>query len=437
MSAADELAAVAAVVPAAVRRVCERLEAAGHQAVTVGGAVRDALLGRAAGDWDVATSATPDQVIALFPRTVPTGLAHGTVTVLTGAGEIDHVEVTTFRGEGAYSDGRRPDSVSFGVPLEEDLARRDLVVNAIAYAPTRHQLIDPFGGREDLRAGRLRAVGEPLARFLEDGLRVMRAIRFAATLEFSLEAATEAALRPALPALAKVSKERITIELCKLLAAPRPSLGLAIAFRTGVMELVLPEVVAGQARWGRTDEEVGRRVDAAAPAARLGALVFDLAPAHPGPARLDKQAQAQVEAMLRALKMKVADLELASRVVAVAAAVAAPPVSLPQMRRLLAAVGRKAAEAVVSAWGADHAARQQGRGGELAALGAQVLAAGDPLAISELAISGSDLMEELKLAAGAGLGQALRALFEQVQDGAVANERGALLSAARQTAGSA
>lgn len=434
---ADELAAVAAAVPAAVRRVCERLETAGHQAVTVGGAVRDALLGRPAGDWDVATSATPDEVMDLFPRTVPTGLAHGTVTVLTGSHDIDHVEVTTFRGEGAYSDGRRPDSVSFGVPLEEDLARRDLVVNAIAYAPTRHQLIDPFGGREDLRVGRLRAVGEPLARFLEDGLRVMRAIRFAATLEFSLDEATEAALRPALPALAKVSKERITVELGKLLAAPRPSLGLAIACRTGVMELVLPQVVAGQTRWGRTDDELCRRVDAAIPAARLGALVFDLAPPHSGPARLDKQAQVQVETLLRGLKMKVADLELASRIAAVAAAVAAPPVSLPEMRRLLAAVGRKAAAAVVSAWAADHEARRQGQGRELAALGAQVLQAGDPLAIGELAVSGSDLMEELKLAAGAGLGQALRSLFEQVQDGAVTNERGELLSAARRAMTSA
>lgn len=433
---ADELAAVAAAVPVAVRRVCERLEAAGHQAVTVGGAVRDALLGRPAGDWDVATSATPDEVIELFPRTVPTGLAHGTVTVLTGSSEIDHVEVTTFRGEGAYTDGRRPDSVSFGVPLEEDLARRDLVVNAIAYAPTRHQLIDPFGGRDDLRAGRLRAVGEPLARFLEDGLRVMRAIRFAATLEFSLDEATEAALRPALPALAKVSKERITIELGKLLAAPRPSLGLAIAFRTGVMELVLPDVVAGQTRWGRTSAELCKRVDAAAPAARLGALVFDIAPAQPGPARFDKQAQAQVETLLRGLKMKVADLELAGRVAAVAAAVASPPVSTPELRRLLAAVGRKAAAAVVSAWGADYAARQQGQGQALAALGAGVLEAGDPLAIGELAISGSDLMEELKLAAGAGLGQVLRVLFEQVQDGIVSNERGTLLDAARRAAAS-
>ncbi len=433
---ADELAAVAAAVPVAVRRVCERLEAAGHQAVTVGGAVRDALLGRPAGDWDVATSATPDEVIELFPRTVPTGLAHGTVTVLTGSSEIDHVEVTTFRGEGAYTDGRRPDSVSFGVPLEEDLARRDLVVNAIAYAPTRHQLIDPFGGRDDLRAGRLRAVGDPLARFLEDGLRVMRAIRFAATLEFSLDEATEAALRPALPALAKVSKERITIELGKLLAAPRPSLGLAIAFRTGVMELVLPDVVAGQTRWGRTAAELCKRVDAAASAARLGALVFDIAPAQPGPARFDKQAQVQVETLLRGLKMKVADLELAGRVAAVAAAVASPPVSAPELRRLLAAAGRKAAAAVVSAWGADHTARQQGQGQALAALGARVLEAGDPLAIGELAISGSDLMEELKLAAGAGLGQVLRELFEQVQDGAVSNERGALLEAARRAAAS-
>src|SRR4051812_16098595 len=126
---------LALAVPDNVRRVCRTLASAGHQAVCVGGAVRDAILGRTPGDWDVATSAHPQDVIALFPHTVPTGLAHGTVTVVTGRGATSHVEVTTFRGEGAYTDARRPDHVRFGVPLVEDLARRDLRVNAIAYDP--------------------------------------------------------------------------------------------------------------------------------------------------------------------------------------------------------------------------------------------------------------------------------------------------------------
>src|SRR5258706_1091544 len=133
---------LAAAVPGNVRDVCARLTAAGHQAVTVGGAVRDALIGRTPGDWDVATSARPEAVLALFRHTIPTGLQHGTVTVVTGRGADTHVEVTTYRGEGAYTDARRPDHVVFGVPLVDDLARRDLVVNAIAYDPANDEIID-------------------------------------------------------------------------------------------------------------------------------------------------------------------------------------------------------------------------------------------------------------------------------------------------------
>ncbi|MBA3499994.1 MAG: hypothetical protein H0T65_06470 [Deltaproteobacteria bacterium] len=187
-----------AVVPANVRAVCETLEGAGHEAVTVGGAVRDAILGREPGDWDVATSAPPEDVMKLFKHVIPTGLQHGTVTIVTGKGEASHVEVTTFRGEGAYTDARRPDHVTFGVPLVEDLARRDLRVNAMAYDPAKDRLIDPFEGQKDIAEKTLRAVGptgnvydDAVARFSADGLRVMRAVRFAAVLEFALDADTE------------------------------------------------------------------------------------------------------------------------------------------------------------------------------------------------------------------------------------------------------
>ena len=144
----DLMARLAAAVPPAVHEVCDTLTAAGFEAVTVGGAVRDVLLGRDGGDWDVATSAHPDEVVARFARTIPTGMAHGTVTVIAGRGAHRlPIEVTTYRGDGAYVDGRRPTSVVFGVPLTEDLARRDLVVNAIAYDPVHARLIDPFDGR--------------------------------------------------------------------------------------------------------------------------------------------------------------------------------------------------------------------------------------------------------------------------------------------------
>lgn len=431
------LARLAASVPPSVRSICEQLEAAGHQAVTVGGAVRDAILGRSAGDWDVATSATPEQVVKLFRRTIPTGLAHGTVTVMTGAargapGDEAAVEVTTFRGEGAYSDGRRPDEVHFGVPLEDDLARRDLVVNAIAYSPARGELIDPFGGREDLRLRRLRAVGVPLERFTEDGLRVMRAIRFAAVLEFSIDAETEEALQPALPSLAKVSKERITVELNKLLAARLPSLGLQVAVRRGVLELILPEVLAGLASWGRSTDELCRRVDAAAVETRLGALLFDV-PGRPGAVPqpgYSRAAQQAVDAILRRLKMKTVDCQRASQVAAAAAALAIAPLDEQQVRRVLAAVGRGFAADAVEGWRADGAARG-GAGVELAEHGRRILERGDALAVSELAVAGADLMSELGLPAGAELGKLLRALLDQVLAEPAGNERGALLEAAR------
>ena len=180
-------ARLAEAVPENVRQVCARISEAGFQAVAVGGAVRDVLLGKEPGDWDIATSAHPNEVLGLFRHTIPTGLQHGTVTVVTGKGAESHVEVTTYRGEGAYTDARRPDSVVFGVPLSEDLARRDLTVNAIAYDVAGDALFDPFGGVADLEAKRLRAVGVAVDRFTEDGLRVMRAVRFVAQLDFELD----------------------------------------------------------------------------------------------------------------------------------------------------------------------------------------------------------------------------------------------------------
>lgn len=445
------LARLAAAVPPSVRQICERLEEAGHQAVTVGGAVRDAILGRAAGDWDVATSAKPEEVMALFRRTIPTGLQHGTVTVLTGAAKSaadeQAVEVTTFRGEGAYSDGRRPDAVHFGVPLEEDLARRDLVVNAIAYSPARGAIFDPFGGREDLRLGRLRAVGRPIERFTEDGLRVMRAVRFAAVLEFALDAETEAALEPALPSLAKVSKERVTVELHKLLAARRPSIGLAVAVRRGVLALILPEVTRGLARRGRTAEELCRRVDEAEREARLSALVCDVEAGEeaaraeakaegkksaPPLAGYDRGVQREVEALLRKLKMKTADCAQASQAAAAAAALEVrPPLDERGVRQVLAAVGRSFAATAVEVWRADGVARPAGGGAALAERGRAILDRGDALAVSELAVAGADLMAELGMPAGAEVGKLLRALFEEVLVAPEQNQRAALLELAR------
>jgi len=233
-------------IPGPVLELCRALEGGGHEAHLVGGGVRDMLMGRPVHDWDVATSARPDQVQGLFRRCIPTGIKHGTVTVLKGRGEDElPIEVTTYRGEGAYSDGRRPDEIRFVTSLEEDLSRRDFTINAMALDPLRRRLVDPLGGQQDLERRVIRAVGEAAERFGEDGLRIMRAVRFAAVLEMHLEQETEDAIGPAIPVFRKVSRERVRDELLKLLEAPRPSVGLEIMRRTGLLGEVLPELVKG------------------------------------------------------------------------------------------------------------------------------------------------------------------------------------------------
>jgi tRNA nucleotidyltransferase (CCA-adding enzyme) len=226
-------------IPEPVRRVCSTLHRAGFGAWIVGGCVRDLLLGRAVSDWDVCTSAKPEQVQALFRKVIPTGIQHGTVTVvLDGV----HYEVTTLRGEGAYSDGRRPDSVFYVDDVREDLARRDFTVNAIAYDVTKDEFIDPFDGRDDLRAKVVRAVGDGNERFREDGLRVLRAARFSATLEFALDEATKAAIAPNLPTFRKVSRERVRDEWLKTMKARRPSRAFVVMLETGILGVVSAEL---------------------------------------------------------------------------------------------------------------------------------------------------------------------------------------------------
>ncbi|MBZ0117424.1 MAG: hypothetical protein K8H88_10540, partial [Sandaracinaceae bacterium] len=207
-------------IPEPVHELCKRLEREGHRAWVVGGCVRDLLMGRPISDWDLATTALPGDVQRIFRRTIPTGIQHGTVTVLH-KGEA--YEVTTLRGESGYTDGRRPDEVRFVREIEEDLARRDFTVNAIAYDPITEELVDPWGGLADLEARLIRAVGEPDERFGEDGLRVLRAARFCATLGFRLEPRTAAAIPQSLGTFRKVSAERVHEEWRKALVSPKPS----------------------------------------------------------------------------------------------------------------------------------------------------------------------------------------------------------------------
>lgn len=229
--------------PPSVCRCCRALWQAGFEAYPVGGGVRDLLLGRQPLDWDVTTSAQPEQVTVLFPRAVPTGLRHGTVTLPTGDGPI---EVTTFRTEGVYSDGRHPDAVRFDATLEQDLARRDFTVNAMALNRDG-TVIDLFGGLEDLTARRLCCVGDPDRRFREDALRMLRAVRFSAQLKFELDGGLTASIRRNAHRAAALSAERVQTEVERTLLSPWPGLvrgffelGLMAPWADGLPAAVIP-----------------------------------------------------------------------------------------------------------------------------------------------------------------------------------------------------
>lgn len=223
-------------IPSHVEYIIGKLNQNGYEAFAVGGCVRDTLLGRTPGDWDITTSARPEQVKALFRRTIDTGIQHGTVTVML---ERTGYEVTTYRIDGEYEDGRHPRQVEFTSDLLEDLKRRDFTINAMAYS---HEtgIVDAFGGMEDLEKRVIRCVGEPIERFEEDALRILRAIRFSAQLDFSIEEKTREAITRIAPNLAKVSRERVQMELTKLLCSDHPE-QIRQVYETGISRYVSEE----------------------------------------------------------------------------------------------------------------------------------------------------------------------------------------------------
>ena len=389
------------------------LRADGHGAWVVGGCVRDHLLGRAVADWDLCTSARPERVMRLFARTIPTGIAHGTVTVVR---DHEHFEVTTLRGDGDYTDGRRPDAVRFLDDIADDLARRDFTVNAIAYDPIAGVLVDPHGGLDDLRRGLLRAVGDPAQRFGEDGLRVLRGARFTASLGFDLEPATEAAIPGALGVLRRVSPERVREEWLKTLKAPTPSRAFAVMARTGILAVTIPVLTApgkDPAGWERSL----RGVDACPPptTSRLAALLHTVEPP-------------LLDAWLRATKFS--NEERAT----VGALRRALPLGAPggwsdaDVRRWLRGVGREVARPVLDVVGA--VAGEAALEGLRERVGA-MLDAGVALSVGELAIDGNAVMAALGMAPSRALGTLLAGLLEQVLEDPSRNRPETLLALAR------
>lgn len=223
-------------IPEKARHIIDIIAASGHEAYVVGGCVRDSILGKEPQDWDITTSARPEQVKALFPRTIDTGLKHGTITVLL---EKEGFEVTTYRIDGMYEDSRHPKEVIFTPNLKEDLKRRDFTINAMAYNETVG-LVDIFGGMEDIRSGTIRCVGDPLERFGEDALRMLRAIRFSAQLGYEIQTETKEGIRRLAPTLENISAERIQAELVKLITSSHPDT-LRTAYELGVTKVFFPE----------------------------------------------------------------------------------------------------------------------------------------------------------------------------------------------------
>ena len=443
----------------------DALHGAGHAAYAVGGCVRDSLLGLDPHDWDLCTSARPEQVMALFgeEKCIPTGLQHGTVTVKQG-GRL--YETTTFRTEGAYSDGRHPDVVCFVPDVREDLARRDFTINAMAYS-AEEGLIDPFGGRDDLAAHLVRAVGEPERRFEEDALRILRLYRFAARFGFAIDPATGTAARALGPHLDCVSAERIQEELLKLLAAPRPGSYLEPA----VLAVILPELEPE--KQPERFAELCRTIDRIEPTAenvpaRLAALLCPLGEAGARKAlRKLKCSNALTDEVTTLVGGSVGSFLLGHE----SGHSIAPPIAcgnrVPPQRTVLGetpdtpvqtpCVTPVSEEEAPGTPGSDQtlmakrllgryelptiqrltalcSARHPEQTGAFAALRAEaerLTAENACCRVSQLAVNGRDLMAA-GVRPGPGLRQVLNALLEAVITGQTPNEKDALLAAAAQ-----
>ena len=428
----------------------ERLWAHGHSAYVVGGSVRDAILGREAKDWDLASDARPDRLLAIFPGAVYEN-RFGTVAVREG--DAQH-EVTTFRTDHEYADFRRPHHVEFGDDIQLDLARRDFTVNAIAWgaqpgadagAPVPTPvLVDPFEGVADVGARRLRAVGDPGTRFREDALRMLRAARLAAVLDFEIDAATLDAMRDNAGLVAHVSGERTAAELEKLLLADRPSVGLRILDETGLLAVISPEL--GAQRGVPQNKIAGddllnhtvRTVDAlpvARPVVRLAALLHDIgkpSTIDTGPFHGHDVVGAEMaEALLDRLHFPRAVTERVVHLVRQHMFQYDQDWGDAGVRRFIQRVGIDAIEDLFVLRESDSIGSglppDAGALGELRARVAAELEASVVLDRSKLAVKGDDLMAELGIPPGPHLGRILDALLERVIADPALNDRAELL----------
>lgn len=421
--------------PASVVEIADHLEAAGFEAWCVGGAIRDALLGHAHLDWDLATSATPTQVRDLFGgrRTIPIGIEFGTVGVLDRDGVMH--ELTTFRRD-VRTDGRHAE-VEFGVSLEDDLARRDFTINAIAYSPRLRETRDPFGGLRDLGLKIVRAVGDANARMLEDRLRALRAIRFSARFDFAIDDATYAAIVASAPFLGRLSSERIKQELDKTLEqVARPSRAFAVWRAVGAFRTLIPAIADLPESSFAVSDYLAKPGPASRPsrrANRFAGLLLDLTPQQAGAvlaglraSKVETQAVVDVIARWRTFGTSLAD------------SLAAATTSDAQVRTWVAGIGRLQIGAVMrvanAAWAVERAAGRPAPSAEsVRRVYRRMLASAyrDPIDLGSLAVDGDDLRRS-GIPPGPGLGKILQALLAAVIEDPARNETDWLLQEARQ-----
>ncbi|UCH30140.1 MAG: CCA tRNA nucleotidyltransferase, partial [Myxococcales bacterium] len=420
-----------------VLEICKELRNSAERAWVVGGCVRDTLRGEVVNDWDVATTARPEKVQKVFERVIPTGIDHGTVTVLW-KGEA--YEVTTLRGEGAYSDGRRPDRVVFVSDIDEDLARRDFTVNAIAYDPVQSKVVDPFGGLRDMQDKTLRAVGDPKERFREDGLRILRGARFVATLDFELEEDTEAAFRGALGTFRKVSPERVREEWIKTMKASEPSRAFEVMRRTGILEVTYPELLeqvgCEQNQWHAYDvwDHTMRVLDESKgdPVERVAALLHDVAKPRTR-ARSEKTndwtfyhhekvGADMADRWLRDYRFSNSERALITGLIRHHQICYSSEWTDAAVRRFMKRVGPDTLDPLLRLGKADALGKGRNVDEELAALEElrgridKEIEAGRALTTQDLAIGGNDVIPLLDGGAGPAVGKILRALLEKVID---------------------
>jgi poly(A) polymerase/tRNA nucleotidyltransferase (CCA-adding enzyme) len=425
------------------KEIIKQLKASGFQAYLVGGCVRDSLLGKEPEEWDITTSARPEQVSRLFEKVIPTGIDYGTVTVILPDG---HYEVTTFRSDEKYVDGRHPSNVSFTEDIHRDLARRDFTINALAYDPENDLLIDDHNGREDLAQKKIRTVGDPAERFSEDGLRPLRACRFAAALDFQIDPETLAAIPATLEIAKKVAAERVHDEIVKMLSADRPSTGFELMRKAGLLRWFMPEL---ENCFGVEQPPQFHKYDVywhslyscdAAPKdnyiVRLAALLHDIAKPtckvdytfydH------DRAGVEMAEKALKRLKFSGDDTARITNLIGNHMFDYSSEWSDAAVRRFLRRIGgvgnvkdlfllREAdAKAMENEIGIEYLKELQKRID-------RIIEEENALHISGLKVNGDDVMRELKIPPGRKVGEVLNALLEKVLDDPKLNQHETLL----------